>query len=90
MNKQELVIAVAEAAGMARTDASRAIEAVFATLGTALKAGEDVKLVGFGTFHVTRREASSGRNPRTGEPMLLGARNQPKFTASKSLRDAVN
>ncbi len=90
VNKQELVIAVAEAAGLARVDAARAVDAVFATLGAALKAGDDVKLVGFGTFHVTRRAASSGRNPRTGEPMQLDARNQPKFTAGKTLRDAVN
>ncbi len=90
MNKQELVTAVADTAGLARPDAARAVEAVFDVIAGALTAGSDVKLVGFGTFHVTRRAASSGRNPRTGEPMQLDARNQPKFTAGKSLRDAVN
>ncbi len=90
MNKQELVTAVAETAGLARPDASRAVDAVLDTIAGALTAGSDVKLVGFGTFHVTRRAATSGRNPRTGEPMQLDARNQPKFTAGKSLRDAVN
>ncbi len=90
MNKQELVIAVAESAGLARGDAARAVDAVLDEVIGALKAGSNVKLVGFGTFHVTHRAASSGRNPRTGEPMQLDARNQPKFTAGKSLRDAVN
>lgn len=90
MNKQELVTAVAETAGLARGDAARAVEAVFDAIARALTTGADVKLVGFGTFHITHRAASSGRNPRTGEPMQLDARNQPKFTAGKSLRDAVN
>jgi len=90
MNKQDLSVAVATAAGLASHDGLRAVEAVLATIAAALKAGDEVKLVGFGTFHITRREASSGRNPRTGEPMTLGARNQPKFTAGKGLREAVN
>ena len=90
MNKQELVNAVAENAGLARGDAARAVDAVLDQVVGALKAGSDVKLVGFGTFHVTHRAASSGRNPRTGEPMQLDARNQPKFTAGKALRDAIN
>ncbi len=90
MNKHELVTAVAESAGLARPEATRAVEAVFDVIVASLKEGADVKLVGFGTFHVTRRAASSGRNPRTGEPMQLDARNQPKFTAGKGLRDAVN
>lgn len=90
MNKADLVLAVAETAGLTRGDAARAVDAVLDQVIAALKAGGDVKLVGFGTFHVTHRAASSGRNPRTGEPMQLGARNQPKFTAGKSLRDAIN
>jgi DNA-binding protein HU-beta len=90
VNKQELVIAVAEAAGLARSDAARAVDAVLDEVTGALKVGSDVKLVGFGTFHVTHRAASSGRNPRTGEPMQLEARNQPKFTPGKTLRDAIN
>ena len=90
MNKQELVTVVAERAGLNRSDAGRAVDAVLDSIAGALTAGSDVKLVGFGTFHVTHRAASSGRNPRTGEPMMLSARNQPKFTAGKPLRDAVN
>ncbi len=90
MNKQELVIAVAEAAGLARGDAARAVDAILDEVTGTLRAGGDVKLVGFGTFHVTHRAASSGRNPRTGEPMQLEARNQPKFTPGKTLRDAIN
>ena len=90
MNKQELVTAVADSAGLVRTDAARAVDAVLDAITGALTAGTDVKLVGFGTFHVTHRAASSGRNPRTGEPMQLDARKQPKFTAGKALRDAVN
>ena len=90
MNKQELVTAVADTSGLARGDAARAVDAVFDAISRALVTGADVKLVGFGTFHVTRRAASSGRNPRTGEPMQVAERNQPKFTAGKGLRDAVN
>ncbi len=90
MNRQDLVTSVADRAGIARGDAGRVVDAVFDTISSALAAGHDVKLVGFGTFHITHREASSGRNPRTGEPMPLAARNQPKFTAGKGLRDAVN
>ena len=90
MNKQELVIAVADRAGLARGDAGRAVDAVFDTITGALTGGSEVKLVGFGTFHVTHRAASSGRNPRTGEPMQLDARNQPKFSPGKPLRDAIN
>lgn len=90
MNKQELVASVADATGLGRTDAGRAIEAVLDTITTALKSGQDVKLVGFGTFLVTRRKETSLRNPRTGEPMQLDASNQPKFKAGKMLKDAVN
>ena len=90
MNKQDLVTAVADTAGLARGDAARAVDAVLDAITGALTLGGDVKLVGFGTFHVTHRAASSGRNPRTGEPMQLDARKQPKFTAGKSLREAVN
>ncbi len=90
MNRQELIAAVAASANLTPADAGRAVDATFAAIGTALAAGDDIKLVGFGSFHVTRRAASSGRNPRTGEPMQIAARNQPKFTAGKGLRDAVN
>jgi len=90
MNKQDLVAAVAEASGLARGDAGRAVEAVLETVTGALKAGGEVKLVGFGTFAVTRRKGSEGRNPRTGEPMTVPPSNAPKFRAGKALKDAVN
>ena len=90
MNKHDLVTAVADATGLGRTDAGRTIEAMLDAIAAALKGGDDVKLVGFGTFHVTHRKASSGRNPRTGEPMQIIESNQPKFTAGKLLKAAVN
>ncbi len=90
MNKQELIAAVADASGLAKGDASRAVEAVFDTISTSLKKGVDVRLVGFGTFSLSKRKASTGRNPRTGEPMTIKASTQPKFKAGKILKDSVN
>ena len=76
--------------GLTRADAVKAVEAVFDTIGTALKNGDEVRLVGFGTFSVSKRKASTGRNPRTGEPMKIKASSQPKFKAGKGLKDSVN
>lgn len=90
MNKNELVSAVADAAGMSKGDAQSAIEAVFDTITSELKKGGDVRLVGFGNFSVSRREASTGRNPQTGAPVAIPARNVPKFSAGKGLKDAIN
>jgi DNA-binding protein HU-beta len=90
MNKNELIAAVADNAGLTKSDASKAVEAVFDTITDALKKDDDVRLVGFGTFSVTQRKASTGRNPRTGEPMTIAASTQPKFKAGKGLKDAVN
>jgi len=90
MNKNELTSAVAEASGLSKNDASGAVEAVFDTIQKALAGGDEVRLVGFGTFSVAKRKASTGRNPRTGEPMTIKASNQPKFKAGKGLKDAVN
>jgi DNA-binding protein HU-beta len=90
MNKQDLVAFIADSTGLGRVDAGRALDATLDAISEALKAGDDVKLVGFGTFHVTHRKALSGRNPRTGEPMQLNASNQPKFTPGKLLKGAVN
>lgn len=90
MNKQELIASVAEATGLSKNDASKAVEGVFDTISGALKKGDEVRLVGFGTFSVTKRKASTGRNPRTGEPMKIKASSQPKFKAGKGLKDAVN
>jgi DNA-binding protein HU-beta len=90
MNKQELIGAVAETTGLSKNDAGKAVEGVFEAIGTALQKGDEVRLVGFGTFSVTKRKASTGRNPRTGEPMKIKASTQPKFKAGKGLKDAVN
>ncbi len=90
MNKNELIAAVADQAGLTKADAAKAVEAVFDTITGALKKSDDVRLVGFGTFSVSKRKASTGRNPRTGEPMTIAASTQPKFKAGKGLKDAVN
>ncbi len=90
MNKQELIASVADTAGLSKGDASKAVEAVFDVIGGALKNGDEVRLVGFGTFSVSKRKASTGRNPRNGEPMTIKASTQPKFKAGKGLKDSVN
>ena len=90
MNKQELILQVADMSGLTKNDASSAVEAVFGCISGALKKGDEVRLVGFGTFSVSKRKASTGRNPRTGEPMTIAASSQPKFKAGKGLKDSVN
>ncbi|MGZ8360469.1 MAG: HU family DNA-binding protein [Allosphingosinicella sp.] len=90
MNKQELIGNVAETTGLSRSDASRAVEGVFDAITGALKRGDEVRLVGFGTFCTSKRKASTGRNPRTGEPMQIKESTQPKFKPGKGLKDAVN
>ncbi|HKR18341.1 MAG TPA: HU family DNA-binding protein [Rhizorhapis sp.] len=90
MNKQDLIGTVAESSGLSKSDASKAVEGVFDAISGALKKGDEVRLVGFGTFSVTKRKASTGRNPRTGEPMTIKASAQPKFKAGKGLKDSVN
>jgi DNA-binding protein HU-beta len=90
MNKSELISQVAAASGLPRSAAASAVESVFDTITKALSGGDEVRLVGFGTFSVTRRKASVGRNPRTGEEMKIKASNQPKFKPGKLLKDAVN
>ncbi len=90
MNKQELIGSVAETTGMQKPEASKAVDAVFEAVTHALKKGDEVRLVGFGTFTASQRKASQGRNPRTGEPMDIKATVQPKFKAGKGLKDACN
>lgn len=90
MNKNDLVAHVADAAGLSKVDATRAVDAVIDGITNSLKKGSEVRLVGFGTFSVARRAASKGRNPRTGEPINIPASKQPKFKAGKALKDAVN
>ena len=90
MNKSDLISAVADSSGLSRNDATKAVEGVFDSITAALKKGDEVRLVGFGTFSVTKRKASTGRNPRTGETMQIKASTQPKFKAGKGLKDSVN
>jgi DNA-binding protein HU-beta len=90
MNKNDLVASVATNSGLSKADAAKAVDAVFDSITASLKGGNEVRLVGFGTFAVTRRRASTGRNPRTGETIQIAASNQPKFRAGKGLKDAVN
>jgi DNA-binding protein HU-beta len=90
MNKAELIDAVSNHSGVARADAQRAVDAVLESISAALKGGDSVALVGFGTFVVKERAARSGRNPRTGEVIEIAAVKMPVFKAGKGLKDAVN
>ena len=90
MNKQDLISTVAESSGLSKNDATKAVKGVFDAITGALKKGDEVRLVGFGTFSVSQRKASTGRNPRTGETMTIKASAQPKFKAGKGLKDSVN
>ena len=90
MNKVDLIAKVAEETGLSRNDATRAVDSVFEIITKALKKGDEVRLVGFGTFNVSKRAASVGRNPRTGEQIEIPASKQPKFRAGKGLKDSVN
>jgi DNA-binding protein HU-beta len=90
MNKQDLANKVAEETGLARNDAVRAIDAMLDTITAALANGEEVRLVGFGNFVAGVRKASTGRNPRTGEPMDLAESVVPKFRVGRNLKDACN
>lgn len=90
MNKQDLVARVAELTGLTKADAEKAIEGTLDAITNALKAGEDVRLVGFGSFSVAARAESKGRNPRTGQEITIPASKAPKFSAGKGLKDAVN
>ena len=90
MNKNELIGAVASTAGLSKTQASDAVEAVFGSISSELSSGGEVRLVGFGTFMVADRKATTGRNPRTGEAIQIKASKQPKFRPGKSLKESVN
>jgi len=90
MNKQELIGHVADRAGLSRSDAARAVETMLEVVTSALKRGDEVRLVGFGNFSVTRRKASTGRNPRTGAEVKIPASRVPKFRAGKALKEACN
>ncbi|MDX1485414.1 MAG: HU family DNA-binding protein [Alphaproteobacteria bacterium] len=90
MNKNDLVAAVSSNTGLSKADAAKAVDGVFNTVTSALRRGDDVRLVGFGTFSVVNRKASVGRNPRTGATIQIPASRQPKFKAGKGLKQSVN
>ena len=90
MSKQQLVEMIAEKAGLTKADAARALDATMESVTEALKKGEKVSLVGFGTFATSKREAREGRNPRTGETVKIAARTAVTFKAGSKLKDAVN
>ena len=90
MNKSELIEQVAISADIPKAVAGRALDAVLSSITNALKEGDSVVLVGFGTFSVKERAARTGRNPQTGKPIEIAAANIPGFKAGKSLKDAVN
>jgi DNA-binding protein HU-beta len=90
MNKAEFVGAVADAAELTKADAGRAVDAVIEVIKKALKKGDDVTLVGFGTFSVRKRAARAGRNPLTGAAIKIKASKNAAFKAGKALKDAVN
>lgn len=89
MNKTELIAAVAEKTDLSKKDADAAVSAVLGAITDALKAGDKIQLVGFGTFEVRNRAAKQGRNPRTGETMTVPASKVPAFKAGKALKDAI-
>ncbi|MDO5417799.1 MAG: HU family DNA-binding protein [Lachnospiraceae bacterium] len=90
MNKTELIAAVAEKAEISRKDAEKALKAFTDVVAEELVKGEKVQLVGFGTFEVSERPEREGRNPKSGEPMVIAASKNPKFKAGKALKDMVN
>lgn len=90
MTKADLVNAIAEKAGLSKSDSEKALKAFTDSITDALKAGEKVALVGFGTFSVGQRAARTGKNPQTGAQINIPAAKTPKFKAGKALKDAVN
>jgi DNA-binding protein HU-beta len=90
MNKTELIDQIAASADISKAAAGRALDATVEAVKAALKAGDTVNLIGFGTFYVGERAARTGRNPRTGKTLTIAAAKSPKFRAGKGLKDAVN
>lgn len=90
MNKSELIDAMAEKSGLTKKDSESALKAFIETVSDTLAKGEDISLIGFGTFGVGERAARSGRNPKTGETIEIKASKTPKFKAGKALKDKVN
>ncbi len=90
MNKNDLASVVAERADISKAEATAAVDAVIDAVTSTLKAGDEVRLVGFGTFSVSRRKATKGRNPATGAEIDIPASNQAKFKPGKGLKDTIN
>jgi DNA-binding protein HU-beta len=90
MNRSELVAKIAEKSELTKKDSEKALSAFTESVTAALKSGEKIQLIGFGTFEVRKREARTGRDPRTGKPIKIRASKSPAFKAGKSLKDAVN
>jgi DNA-binding protein HU-beta len=90
MNKTELIEAIAKEADISKAAAGRVVDGFIAGVTAALKNGDSVTLIGFGTFKVNKRAARTGRNPQTGKELKIAARNAPAFTAGKVLKDALN
>ncbi|WGL93937.1 HU family DNA-binding protein [Arsenophonus nasoniae] len=90
MNKTELINQIAEKADLTKKDSEKALNAFIETVTEALKAGDEVQLVGFGSFQIKHRAAREGRNPQTGEALKIAATNVPSFKAGKALKEAVN
>ena len=89
MNKSELIEAIAQEAGISKAAAAKALDATTNAVTNALKNGDTVTLVGFGTFYVGERAERQGRNPKTGAPLAIAAAKTPKFRAGKALKDAL-
>ena len=90
MNKSELIDAMAKSAGLTKKDTEAALKAFVENVSIALEKGDDVSLIGFGTFSVGDRGERKGRNPKTGETITIAASKSPKFKAGKALKDKVN
>jgi DNA-binding protein HU-beta len=90
VNKTQLIESVAAETDGTKADAARYIDAVFNAISGSLKSGSEVRLVGFGTFYIASRKETTGRNPRTGQPIKIKASKQPKFRPGKQLKEAVN
>ena len=90
MNKTEFIAAIAEEAGLSKTDAAKAVKAFTDVVVEEMKKGEKIQLVGFGTFEVSERAERTGRNPQSGKEMVIPASKAPKFKAGKALKDMMN
>ena len=90
VNKADMIEQIAQAAEVSKSAAERAVDALIGAVKSSLRKGDTVTLVGFGSFYVSKRQARSGRNPRTGEALKIAATKVPKFRAGKALKDAIN